>query len=101
MKTPRWPLAGLVLTIAMNVTGAQLAQADPLNPLTPAEVQYLEQVRRVLTISHNDIAFRSDGELMVDGRYACQQRHSGFVGQETTGVPSAVTQLAFIYLCPN
>jgi hypothetical protein len=101
LSTPRWPLAGLVLAIAMNVAGAQAAQADPLTPLTPAEVQYLQQVRTVLTASHNDTAFRSDGELMVDGRHACQQRARGFVGQEATLVPSAVTQLAFIYLCPN
>jgi hypothetical protein len=101
LSIPRWPLAGLVLAIAMNVAGAQPAQADPLTPLTPAELQYLQQVRTVLTASHNDAAFRSDGELMVDGRYACQQRARGFVGQEATLVPSAVTQLAFIYLCPN
>ncbi|MEZ0054093.1 hypothetical protein ABIA30_005133 [Mycobacterium sp. MAA66] len=101
LSAPRWPSAGLVLTIAMNVAWAQPAQADPLTPLTPAEIQYLQQVRAVLTISHNDTAFRSDGELMVDGRYACQQRARGFVGQEATLVPSAITQLAFIYLCPN
>lgn len=101
LSIPRWPLAGLVLAIAINVAGAQPAQADPLTPLTPAELQYLQQVRTVLTASHNDTAMRSDGELMVDGQYACQQRARGFVGQEATLVPSAVTQLAFIYLCPN
>jgi hypothetical protein len=101
LSTLRWPLAGLLLAIATNVAGAQPAQADPLIPLTPTELQYLQQVRTVLTASHNDTAFRSDGELLVDGRYACQQRASGFVGQEATLLPSAVTQLAFIYLCPN
>lgn len=101
MSISRWPLAGLALAIAVNVAGADPAQADPLTPLTPAELEYLQQVRTVLTISHNDTAFRSDGELMTDGRYACQQRARGFVGQQATLLPSAVTQLAFIYLCPN
>ncbi|MUL64539.1 hypothetical protein BOO86_08710 [Mycobacterium sp. CBMA 234] len=101
MSIPRWSLAGLALAIAVNVAGADPAQADPLTPLTPGEVEYLQQVRNVLTVSHNDAAFRSDGELMVEGRYACQQRARGFVGQQATLLPSAVTQLAFIYLCPN
>jgi hypothetical protein len=97
-----WPLAGLLLAIAMNPAGAHPAQADPLTPPTPAELQYLQQVRTVLTASHNDTAFRSDGELLVDGRYVCKQRAThNLVGQEATLVPSAITQLASIYLCPN
>jgi hypothetical protein len=102
LSTPRWLLAGLLLAIAMNVAGAQPAQAEPLTPLTPAQLQYLQQVRAVLSVSHNDADFRSDGELLDDGQFACEMRaNKGFVGQEVTLVPSAVTQLAFIYLCPN
>jgi hypothetical protein len=86
----------------MSVIGARPAQAEPLTPLTPAELQYLEQVRTVLGVSHDNSAFRSDGELLVDGRFACRQRAThGMVGQEASLVPSAITQLAFIYLCPN
>jgi hypothetical protein len=102
LSTPRWPLAALLLAIAMNVAAAQPAQAEPLNPLTPAELQYLQQVRTVLSASHNDTAFRSDGELLVDGRFVCQQRASAqLVGQQATLLPSVITQLAYIYLCPN
>lgn len=101
MSNSRWLWAGVSLAIAVSVTAAQPAQADPLTPLTPAEVQYLEQARAVLTMSHDNIAFRSDGELLEDGRYVCRQRQIGLVGQEATLLPSAITQLAFIYLCPN
>jgi hypothetical protein len=102
LSTLRWLSAGLLLAIAMSVAGAQPAQAEPLTPLTPAELQYLEQVRTVLTVSHNNLSFRSDGELLLDGRYACEKRAShGMVGQEASLVTPAITQLAFIYLCPS
>jgi hypothetical protein len=102
LSTLRWLLAGFTLAIAMSVIGARPAQAEPLTPLTPAELQYLEQVRTVLTVSHDNSSFRSDGELLADGRFACRQRAThGMVGQEASLVPSAITQLAFIYLCPN
>lgn len=102
MSTLRWPLAGLTLAIAMSVIGARPAQAEPLTPLTPAELQYLERARAVLAVSHDNSSFRSDGELLVDGRFACRQRAThGMVGQEASLVPSAITQLAFIYLCPS
>jgi hypothetical protein len=56
----------------------------------------------VLTASHNNAAQRSDGELLIDGRYACEKRTShGMVGQEASLVTPAITQLAFIYLCPS
>jgi hypothetical protein len=102
LSTLRWLSAGLLLAIAMSVAGAQPAQAEPLTPLTPAELQYLEQVRTVLTVSHNNASFRSDGELLGAGRFACQQRAThGMVGQEASLVTPAITQLAFIYLCPS
>ncbi|WP_284235541.1 hypothetical protein [Mycobacterium antarcticum] len=91
------PLAAL----AVNVACAQSAQAEPLTPLTPAELQYLDQARRVLSVSHDPLAFRSDGELLVDGRFACDKRATGMVGYEATLVAPALTQLAFIYLCPQ
>lgn len=45
LSIPKWLLAGSLIAIAMNVAGAGGAQAEPLTPLTPVELQYLEQVR--------------------------------------------------------
>jgi hypothetical protein len=102
LSTLRWLSAGLLLAIAMIVAGAQPAQAEPLTPLTPAELQYLEKVRAVLTVSHNNADQRSDGELLVTGRDACTKRAShGMVGTEANLITPAITQLAFIYLCPS
>jgi len=83
------------------MAGAQSVQAEPLTPLTPDEIQYLEKGRYVLTLTHDPTAFRSDGELLVDGRYACDKRTTGIVGYTGTYVPPALTQLAFLYLCPK
>jgi hypothetical protein len=92
---------GALVALAVNVAGAQSAQAEPLTPLTPGELQYLDQARRVLTVSHDPAAFRSDGELLVNGRYACDKRATGFVGSAATFMSPTLVQLAFIYLCPN
>jgi hypothetical protein len=89
------------MALAVNVAGAQSAQAEPLTPLTPGELQYLDQARHVLSVSHDPAAFRSDGELLVNGHYACEKRASGFVGSVATFMSPALIQLAFIYLCPN
>jgi hypothetical protein len=100
VRTPKWFLASL-LAVGVSFAGAQPAQAEPLTPLNPAELQYLEQLHRVLPLSHDPIAFRSDGELLNRGRYVCRQRDQGLVGQPATLASSAITQLAFIYLCPQ
>jgi hypothetical protein len=56
----------------------------------------------VLTVGHDNAVQRSDGELLVAGRYVCEKRAShGAVGTEATLVTPAITQLAFIYLCPS
>jgi hypothetical protein len=101
LSTPKRLLAGSLLAIAMNVAGVQLAQAEPLTPLTPAELQYLQQLHSVFSVSRDNAAFRSDGELLDAGRYVCHQRTNGLVGYEATLVSPVITQLAFIYLCPN
>jgi len=102
LSTLRPLSAGLLLAIAINLPVAQRAQAEPLTPLTPAELQYLEQVRKVLTVGHDNAVQRSDGELLVAGRFVCEKRAShGAVGTEATLVTPAITQLAFIYLCPS
>lgn len=85
---------------ASTIFGATSARPEPLDPLSPAEVQYLEHARRVFAASHDPVAFRSDGRLLADGRYACEYRDAGFVGTQSTAVPAVLTQLAFIYLCP-
>lgn len=100
MRTPKWFLAWL-LAVGVSFAGAPPAQAEPLTPLSPTELQYLEQLHRVYSVSHDPIAFRSDGELLNRGRYVCVQRDRGLVGQAGTLESPAITQLAFIYLCPQ
>ena len=90
------PLATLVVIMA----GAQVAHAEPLTPLTPGELQYLEQLRKVFAAKHDPSAFRSDGELLTMGRLVCDKADVGQVGQGATFQSPAITQLAFIYLCP-
>jgi hypothetical protein len=90
-----------LLAVGASFAGAEPAQAEPLTPLSPTELQYLEQLHRVFSVSGDPIAFRSDGELLNRGRYVCRQRELGFVGQEATLETPAITQLAFIYLCPQ
>ena len=81
---------------------APAAQADPLIPPDNAEIQYLEQARRLLPIADDPVAFNSDGELLDSGRLACYRRDvTGQVGAQVTFVSPILTQLAFIYLCPQ
>lgn len=100
MRIRRWLWCGLLVALAVNVAITQPAHADPLTPLTPGETQYLDKAREVFSVSYDPVAFRSDGELLTDGRYACDKRAAGYVGVEATFVDPALTQLAFIYLCP-
>ncbi|MCX2712008.1 hypothetical protein [Mycolicibacterium sp. J2] len=100
MDTCKRSLGVLIGALAVGMTGVQSAHADPLVPPTPAEISFLDQARRVFAASHNPAAFRSDGQLLSDGWYACDKRAAGFVGTEATLVTPALTQLAFIYLCP-
>ena len=93
--------AALLAALAMGAAAAPAVRAEPLTPLTPGETQYLEQLRRVFSVNHDPWAFRSDGELLKQGRFACERRDAGFVGAATTFLTPAVTQLAFIYLCPS
>lgn len=99
MSTSPW-WAALVAALTINVVGAQTVHADPLVPPTPAEIDYLHHARLVFAANHDPVAFRSDGELLELGRYACAKRAAGFVGTEATLVTPALTQLAFIHLCP-
>lgn len=92
--------AAAIGAFAVSVTAALPAHAEPLIPPTPAEINFLDQARRVFAASHNPVSFRSDGQLLSDGWYACDKRAAGFVGTEATLVTPALTQLAFIYLCP-
>jgi hypothetical protein len=101
VSIPKRLLACPLLAIAVTVAGAQAAHAEPLTPLTPAELQYLDQLHRVFAASHNPIAFRSDGELLTRGRYTCSLRDLGFIGEPATLETPAINQLARIYLCPN
>lgn len=100
MKTPTLLLAGVVAAVTINMAIAPQALAEPLTPPAPGEEQYLQQLRKVFAASHDPTSFRSDGELLSLGRFACNRRDAGFVGQEATLLTPAITQLAFIYLCP-
>lgn len=91
---------GLVAALAINVIAVQPAQADPLVPPTPAEIAFLDHARKVFAASHDPTSFRSDGELLSYGHYVCDKRAAGYVGTSATLVTPAITQLAFIYLCP-
>lgn len=93
--------AAILVTSAVGMAGAQSAHADPLTPLTPNEIQYLEHARKVLTATSDPTAFLGDGRLLVDGRYACARRSTNMVGSAGTFVNPALIQLAFIYLCPE
>lgn len=93
--------AALLVASAVELIGAQSAHADPLTPLTPNEIQYLEQARKVMATTHDPTAFLGDGRLLTDGRYACARRATDVVGSSGTYVDPIVTQLAFIYLCPQ
>jgi len=93
--------AGLGAALVLGAVTAAPVQSEPLTPLTPAEVQYLEQLRRVFALNHDPAEFRSDGELLSYGRFSCDRRAAGYVGQGATLMTPAVTQLAFIYLCPE
>lgn len=101
MSSRKCFFAASLVVLAAEMASAASAHAEPLTPPTPGEMQYLDQARRVLTVSHDPEAFRSDGELLMGGRFACDKRAAGQVGYGATFVPPALTQLAFIYLCPS
>ncbi len=92
---------GPLTALAVALAGVHPAQAEPLTPLTPSELQYLDQARRVFSVSHDPVAFRGDGELLDNGWYICESRAKGLVGGAATYMSPVLTQLAFIYLCPS
>lgn len=101
MRRPKWLLVGLLLAFVMPLTGAPCAPAEPLAPLSPAELEYLGQLRHAFAAYRDPAEFRSDGELLDLGRYVCKQRENGLGGYEATLVTPAIVQLALIYLCPS
>lgn len=101
MSIPKWLLAVPLLTLGVSLTGAPHAQAEPLTPLSPAEIEYLGQLRHVFSAYRDPAEFRSDGELLNLGRFVCDQRDRGLVGYEATLVSPAIVQLALVQLCPT
>jgi len=77
---------------AIGLLQADAAQADPL---TPAEVQFLNDV-------HSNVpnTGETDAQLLSDGWYSCHNRAIG-VSPTAMGVLPAVAQWALIDLCPN
>ena len=96
------PALAAVLAATLCLANVPVAQAEPLISPSPAEIQYLDHLRRVLPGSRDPAAFTSDGELLDKGRYVCYMRDANdLVGYEATLVSAIVSQLAFIYLCPT
>jgi hypothetical protein len=91
---------GALAAVIVSVAAGPTVLAEPLTPLTPGELQYLDQLRQVFAVKHDPQAFRSDGELLTLGHWVCDKRASGHVGAANTFQTPAITQLAFIYLCP-
>ncbi|OBJ42496.1 hypothetical protein A5630_20885 [Mycolicibacterium mucogenicum] len=100
MLTHRTSWSALLVAVAVVIEGVPMACAEPLSPPTTSEEQYLVHLHQVLSQVHNPVAFRSDGELLSQGRFACQRRSLGLIGTQASMLTPAVTQLAFIYLCP-
>lgn len=91
---------GALVAVVVSVAAGPTVHAEPLTPLTPGELQYLDQLRQVFAAKHDPSAFRSDGELLTMGQFVCDKRGAGQVGAEATFQSPAITQLALIYLCP-
>ncbi|MBB3604771.1 hypothetical protein FHT40_004449 [Mycolicibacterium sp. BK556] len=89
-----------LVAVVVSVAAGPPAHSEPLTPLTPGELQYLDQLRKVFAAKHDPSAFRSDGELLTRGQFVCDMRRAGQVGAETTFQSPAIVQLALIYLCP-
>jgi hypothetical protein len=95
MLTARALLAGPIVLLI----GVPAAQADPL---TPAEVKYLNDVRQAIQTSQDtpDQA-KSDAELVSEGHMACHDRALGAIGFGKTGIGPVIATWAFTDLCPN
>ncbi|BBZ78600.1 hypothetical protein MANY_39370 [Mycolicibacterium anyangense] len=94
----KWTVGAFAAVV--SIAACPIAHAEPLTPLTPGEIQYLDQLRQIFAAKHDPAAFRSDGELLVRGRYVCEKRDAGQVGYPVTFQSPAITQLALLYLCP-
>ena len=92
-------MAGPLLACSVIMTGVPVVQADPL---TPAEVKYLNDVRQAIQLSPDtpDQA-KSDAELVSEGHMACHDRDLGAVGVGRTGIGPVITTWAFHDLCPS
>jgi hypothetical protein len=92
-------MAGVLLAGGVGLIGVPAAQADPL---TPAEVKYLNDVRQAIQTSQDtpDQA-KSDAELVSEGHMACHDRALGAVGFGKTGIGPVIATWAFTDLCPN
>jgi hypothetical protein len=102
LPTPKMLTAGWLLVGPALLVSAPAAPAEPLTPPTPAEMQFLDQARRLLPIAPDSmVAFNSDGELLDQGRQACFMRDHGKVGYESSMLPPVITHLALVYLCPK
>jgi hypothetical protein len=92
-------MAGVLLAGAVGLIGVSAAQADPL---TPAEVKYVNDVRQAIqTSADTPDQAKSDAELVSEGHMACHDRALGAVGFGKTGIGPVIATWAFTDLCPN
>jgi hypothetical protein len=89
-------IAGLVLGGSASLIGVPVARADPFSP---AQVQYLNDVRpRLQTSGDPQSASLSDARLVGEGWWACHD--------QAIGAPSPQTSPVIVYwavqdLCPH
>jgi hypothetical protein len=92
-------VAGVLVAGPVVLVDVSAVQADPL---APAEVKYINDVRQAIQISQDtpDQA-KSDTELVSEGHMACHDRALGAVGVGKTGIGPVIATWAFADLCPN
>ncbi|QLL08702.1 hypothetical protein [Mycobacterium vicinigordonae] len=94
-------MTAVIVATASWLAPMPAAPADPLVPLTPEEVRYLDHLHQLLP-GHGDPAVsHGDGWLLEKGWYACSKKAQGFVGAPTVLLSPIITQVAYADLCPG
>jgi len=70
----------------------------PAEPLTPAEQEYLIDVRQALEGDPDQA--KGDTQLLADGYRACEYRAAGHESIELAGVSGAAAAYGLTHLCP-
>lgn len=89
-------LSGLLLSVSVGVFAAPVGSADPFSP---AEQQYLADIRPNLQSDYQE-ASKSNAEVVNDGWWACHD-HAVGVSPEAAGISPVVDFWAGRDLCPH